>query len=363
MILGGTVPLALCLLALAAAGRAVGDPERLARDYAAAIEAVNRAHAEKPVVTDERELAKKLPAAAAKLVAQLVAEEDSPATRDALELAARTALDLDLVQDFETLRTRLAALDPERAAKLGIVLSRPRFLAFGTNGVEAAGLEAVADVFDLVLDGYADVFGLVDFSKVPGKKLRLHVHLEAKITRPPHFEPQFPFHSQIDFPVVDARAFKSPTADGKFLLYGLCHELGHVIAMWGDRKNEEDRHAWAHYTGVVLVEHLSEAHKDKVRDLKDERWRSLSFERKQLEAKKVKPGPLDPDTVFARFLALHDAVGPKVIGEALNDLDAADKHLLVNRVRYYAMRDFEAALLATKAGKAKRKAVEAAFAN
>src|SRR5436190_1452003 len=49
---------ACCLLVLAAAV----DPERLARDYAAAVEAVNRAHADKPVAKDEQELAKKLPA-------------------------------------------------------------------------------------------------------------------------------------------------------------------------------------------------------------------------------------------------------------------------------------------------------------
>ena len=62
-------------------------------------------------------------------------------------------------------------------------------------------------------------------------------------------------------------------------------------------------------------------------------------------------------------VALHESVGPKAIGEALNHLDDEDQHLLINRVRYYAMRDFEKALLGTKAGRANKKAVEAAFAN
>lgn len=355
------IPLACCLLA---AVTAAADPQRLAREYAAAVEAVNRAHADKPVAKDEDELAQKLPARAAKLVAELVAAEDSEAARDALGLAARAALELDRTEDFELLRERLATLAPAAAAELGYALSRPRFLVIGTGGVEPEALTRIADVFDLVLDAYAEVFALSNFSKVPGKKLRLRLELVPAITRPPHFAPQFPWHSEIQFPVIDKQEFRSPTKDGKFLFYGLCHELGHVIAMWGDLKNEEDRHAWAHYTGVAIVEHVAKSKADDpaVRDLKDVRWRSLEFERKRLAAQKVVPGGKDADTVFARLLALHDAVGPRAVGEALNALDADGKHLLVNRVRYYSMRDFAAALLASKEGRAHRKDVEAAFA-
>ncbi|HEX6813040.1 MAG TPA: hypothetical protein VF384_15555 [Planctomycetota bacterium] len=336
--------------------------ERLAREYAEAVEAVNEAHARKPVVADERELAAKLPASAAKLVAEL-AKAEGPDTA-ALATAAKAALDLDRVEDFEPLRARLATLSPDAAKQLGIALSRPRFLAIGTDGVEQEGLTAIADVFDLVLDAYDEVFGLTNFSKLPGKKLRLRVHLVDKITKPPHFAPQFPWHSEVEFPVIDAKAFRSPTQAGQFLFYGLCHELGHVIAMWGDTKNEEDRHAWAHYTGVVIVEHLAKTKRDAapLKHVSDVRWRSVEFERTQLAAKKVEPGGKDTEAVMARLLALHDAVGPKSIGEALNALDAEGKHQRVNKVRYYAMRDFKAALAATKAGRAKKKQIDAAFA-
>ncbi|MBL8756501.1 MAG: hypothetical protein JNK15_24620 [Planctomycetes bacterium] len=338
------------------------DAAKLARDYEKAIVAVNEAHADKPVARDERELHKRLPAAATKLPKVLAELADAPDVRDALAVAAAAALDLDRIDDFELLQKRLAALDPPRAQQVGIAVSRPRFVAIGTQGMQTEGLTAVADVFDLVLDAYRDVFGLEAFSKVPGKKLRLRVHLEPKIERPPHFAPQFPFHSEIDFPVVDAAKFASPTKEGQFLFYGLCHELGHVVAMWGDRKNEEDRHAWAHYTGVAIVEHLAAKKLPALQDLRDVRWRSLEFERKRLAAKKVVPGPVDADTVLARFLALHDAVGAKTIGEALAGLDARGKHERINRVRYYAMQDLHAAIVATKAGKAAKKAVDAAFA-
>lgn len=355
----GGVFVAACIAAVLAQ-----DPGQLARDYALAVAAVNKAHADRPVAKDEGELGKQLPASAAKLVAELVRCGDAPEVRDALATAAAAALDLDRLDDFAALRDRLVQLDGTFANDIGIALSRLRFLAIATGGVEPECLSRIADVFDLVLDAYADVFGLRNFSKVPGKKLRLRIHLEAKITRPPHFAPQFPFHSEIDFPVIDGKAFASPTKDGQFLFYGLCHELGHVIAMWGDRQNEEDRHAWAHYTGVVIVEHLAKAKKDSpaLDGLRDSRWRTLDFERKRLEAAKTKPGGKDVDGVLARLLALHDAVGPAAIGEALDALDTSKKHELVNRVRYYRMADFQKALLATKAGKAKKKAIDAAFA-
>ncbi len=344
-----------------AAAAAAQDATTLARDYEKAVLAVNSAHANKPAATDERELARRLPAAATKLPAQLVKLADAPAVRDALATAAVAALELDRIDDFDLLRTRLAALDAARADAVGIAVSRPRFLAIGTQGMQPQGLTAIADVFDLVLDAYRDVFGIEHFSKVPGKKLRLRVHLEAKITKPPHFAPELPFHSEIDFPVVDAEHFRSPTKAGQFLFYGLCHELGHVCAMWGDRTNEEDRHAWAHFTGVVIVEHLSAKDLAPLRELGDGRWRSLEIERRRHAAQNIKPGPSDADTVFARFLCLYDAVGGKPLGEAIESLDAAGKHLLVNRVRYYSMRDFEQALLASKAGRAAKKAIAAAF--
>lgn len=356
--------LVLAGLVCALCGAVPQDAARLAREYAEAVRAVNEAHAAKPVAKDEGELAAKLPASAAKVVAELVRAPDSPGAREALAAAARAALDLDRVADFTTLRERLAALDEARAREVGIVVSRSRFLAIGTNGVETRGLAALADAFDLVLDAYRDVFGLTNFSKVPGKKLRLRAHLEPKITRPPHFAPEHPFHSEVDFPVIEAAAFTSPTKEGQFLLYGLCHELGHVLAMWGDPKNEEDRHAWAHYTGVVVVEHLAETRQDAptMQACRDVRWRSLAFEKKRLAAAKTPPGGKDADAVLARFVALHESVGPKAIGEALDALDGKEEHLLVNRVRYYSMRAFEKALLATKAGRAHKKAIEAAFA-
>jgi hypothetical protein len=154
--------------------------------------------------------------------------------------------------------------------------------------------------------------------------------------------------------------FASPTSKGHFLFYGLCHELGHVIAMWGDLKTMEDHHAWAHYTGVVIVEHLAQQAKDKpaLQNMKDARWRSLALER-ALPANRVPPSVKDQPAVMALLIALHDSVGPKAIGAALNRLDEQNKEKRVNQVRYYSFADFQKALV--EAAPAQRDAIEKAF--
>lgn len=352
------------LAAIVLAFLPVADPAKLAAEYARAVAEVNDAHVARPVAKSEEELAKKLPDGAVRALAELVKAKETPELAAALSKAGEAALDLDRVDDFERVRARLAQVAPDDARKLGIALSRPRFVARGTDGVEKEGLEALANVFDLVLDEYDVVFGLTSFSKVPGKKLRLRARLVEKITAPPHFAPQFPWHSEIDFPVVDARALASPTPEGQMLFYGLCHELGHVLAMWGDRDHEEDHHAWAHYCGVTIAEELTRARKDDpaLAALKDARWRSLHVERALLTEKKQAPGLADERSVMALLVALHDLVGPRAIGAALVAMEKAEKLTRVNRVRHYRMKDFEDALKATDAGKAKTKEIAALFA-
>lgn len=135
---------------------------------------------------------------------------DAKATAADLLAVGGAALDLDRIDDFEAIHANLVQLAPAEAPVLGIALSRPRFLL---RGVEAPALEAIADTLDLVLDAYRDVFHFTNWSRVPGKKLRVRVHLVPKIERPPHFAPPFPWHSEIDSPVIAKEAFTSPTKE------------------------------------------------------------------------------------------------------------------------------------------------------
>jgi len=314
--------------------------------YAEAVAKINDAHAGQPGKNTEADLAKLLPMSAKFALQRLLASRPAPDLGPALLRAGEAALDLDQTADFEAIRKRLLAVAPDSAAKLGTAVFRPRFIVRGIGAFEAGWLENFADVFDGVLAGYDEVFGFKEFSKVPGKKLRVRVHLEPAIKAPPHFGPEFPWHSEIDFPVADGTKFSSPTPQGQMLFYGLCHELGHVIAMWGDAKKMEDQHAWAHYTGVVLVEHLAQKAGGKpwMANLRDVNWRSLKLEREKAD-NQVPPSLTGSyGAVMALLMGLHDSVGPKTMGAALNRLDEQNRHRRVNHVRYYSFADFRKAL-------------------
>lgn len=332
-----------------------------AKFYVDAVAKLNDAHAAKPGDGDEAALSKKLPKAASAALERVLANDKVGAAD--LVLVGEAALDLDRIADFESVRKRLRERAPDEASKLGIALSRPRFLLRGIDGVETPALTAMADVLDLVLDSYRDVFHMTSWSKVPGKKLRVRVHLVPEIVEPPHFAPQFPWHSEIDFPVVSKDSFRSPTADGQFLFYGLCHELGHVRAMWGGMNDEEDHHAWAHYTGLVIVEHLAKTASDAaaLKGLRDAKWRTLALQRAELAEKKVTAGLKDRNSVLALLSGLHDVVGPAAMGEALDALDRGDEVERINRVRYYSMRGFEQALTSTPDGRKKAREIAALF--
>ena len=343
-------------------GGFASEAASLARIYMDAIEQLNAAHARKPGKNREKDLGKKLPKKARSALIRLLATaRPSPDVAAALLECGQAALDLDLIKDFQRVRARLLKSSPQRAKQLGTALSHPRFLLRGLGGLDEAYLQKFASIFEAILVGYDELFGFVEWSKVPGKKLRLRVHREEKITRPPHFAPQFKYHSEIDFPVVDPKRFASPTRDGKFLFYGLCHELGHVIAMWGDRNTEEDHHAWAHYTGVVLVEHLAQKHRSDgvLEGIRDQRSHSLTQVRKEVADTAV--GLADREGVLAFLVALHDAVGSQGIGRAFNFMDQRNQSLRINKVRYYRFATLRKALLATTRSKKQRAAVQRLF--
>jgi hypothetical protein len=57
------------------------------------------------------------------------------------------------------------------------------------------------------------------------------------------------------------------------------------------------------------------------------------------------------------LIALHDQVGARALGDAINFLDREGKNRRINRVRYYALADFQRALVTTLKDPAKKKIV------
>lgn len=329
--------------------------------YADAVAKINDANTRQARKTPESQLGTQIPATARTALRRVLEAKPNADLANALLRCGEAALDLDQMADFDAVRTRLAEVSAPTASKLGTAVSRQRFIVRGIGEFQAGYLDQFAEIFDAILTAYDEVFGFKEFSKVPGKKLRIRVHLESAITQPPHFAPEFPWHSEIDFPVVDPAALRSPTPQGQFLFYGLCHELGHVIAMWGDLRTMEDHHSWAHYTGVTIVEHLSKSARDKpfMEALRDVRWRSLTLERALPDNRG--PSMDNAGGVMSLFIALHDGVGSRSIGAALNLMDEQKKGTRVNQVRYCRFADFRKALDEVCKEPAQRAAIAKAF--
>ena len=339
-------PLALfCLLGALLSGPAAAGPLRDAEVYRAAVKKINEAHLKNPGVTREEELRRKLPASASAALERILREKESPELPAALGKCGEASLDLAMMEDFLKISERLAGLDPAASARLGSAVATSRCVIRGIGPFEPGYLERFGEICEGVLDAYDSVFGFAEYSKVPGKKVRIRVRAVPSITHPPHFAPEFPWHSEVDFPVADTARFTSPTAGGQFLFYGLCHEFGHLVAMWGDPAQMEDHHAWAHYTGTVIVEYLSEKADSLpwMSGLSDVKWRSLKIERAAPENQTV-PSFASQGGVMALLIGLHDKLGPRVTGKALNRLEEDKKCRRVNQVRYYSFSDFAKSL-------------------
>jgi hypothetical protein len=87
------------------------------------------------------------------------------------------------------------------------------------------------------------------------------------------------------------------------------------------------------------------------------RWRSLAVERANA-ALRVPPSTKSYESTMALFLALHDQIGPKAIGAAINRLDADGKSRRINRVRYYTFAELRRALAGTLTDPKQRTAAE-----
>jgi hypothetical protein len=356
---------AACLLVLlvfglpaeAKGGLTARQAEKRVKTFVRAVEKINDNHCARPGDTKEAELAAKLPRDARKTLDFLLKMEDGEAKWDALAAYGAAAADLDLAKDLARIEKALENGAPGRALAFGHYVSRDRFLLRALR-VEEDFAEQFADAIEGVMAGFDKMWGFAEFSKVPGKKLRVLLHGESD-PKPPHFAPQFPWHSEVDFPVHATKDFVSPAKGGRFEFYGIGHELGHVVAMWGSRSTMEDHHAWAHYTGVTMVDACSKAKWAK--KLKDKQWRSLEKERKNLEDQS--PGLGSQEEVLRLLIDLHDLVGPKRIGAALNLMESKRWVRRINHVRYYTMEDFEKALLAGKPGRKKSKQLKKLFAD
>ena len=136
------------------------------------------------------------------------------------------------------------------------------------------------------------------------------------------------------------RGLSPPSQGGPHIVYGLCHELGHVLMGW-----EDSRHQWAHYLGSLLVDEVVETLGTKTWPRPYE-FRAEGRERFMKEIDGAEPDR-STDAGTARIIyGVGEAFGFEIWGKALSWIKKNRKGKLFHAVRLYRLDDLRDALVA-----------------
>ena len=119
-----------------------------------------------------------------------------------------------------------------------------------------------------------------------------------------------------------------PTRSGTFVLYGLCHELGHV-AMYRPLKDRgwmkgDAAEGWAHYAGSVVVDEVYKAHGEKLWTPDPYDYRADGTARLDKQLKERSPSAMA--LAAGAWAGLNQNVGPRGIRKVFEAWQAADVH-------------------------------------
>ena len=173
--------------------------------------------------------------------------------------------------------------------------------------------------------------------------MRLLIHVDPARSRPRlYFHPSPRYHSELRYEISSETQL---TLGGKQrIVYGFCHEFGHMVAMWGDRKTEDDKHAWAHYTGSLVVEAVYD-------ELGNAPWPTWTAFQRRASGKArllrqidgTTSGTGDYESILKLFHSLGEEFGTETYGQAWRLLAKKKRFRYTNRVAYLWLRDLQAA--------------------
>jgi len=174
---------------------------------------------------------------------------------------------------------------------------------------------------------------------VEGKRIHLRVIIGPGLETTLFTSPASPDYSLIVLR-GEERALRAPTSGGPHVVYGFCHELGHVLIGW-----EDSHHQWAHYLGSCVTS-------DVYRALGETGWvdpydyhtiEGLPRFAKEIEG--ATPGLGDERSVARLFHEIGERFGQEIYGPAIAWILANREGKPFNVVRLYLLADLEAALL------------------
>jgi hypothetical protein len=276
-----------------------------------------------------------LPAAAA------TAEEGGPDALAVAELIGRidTAEAEEDVERANALADELARIAPAEAERLGRFTASEHALARHA-GAPAEAVRSILGVLEAAHAALTSRFGFERASAVPGKRVHVHVVIAAGEETKLFTSPASERYSLIVLR-GERSALSAPTRGGPHAVYGLCHELGHVLMGW-----QAPEHEWAHYLGSVLASDVHAA-------LGDEGW----FEPYDFDAieglprflrdiEGARPGLEDATSRGKLFHEIGERFGQGVYARAFAWIREHREGERFQAVRLYALTDLRDALLA-----------------
>jgi hypothetical protein len=279
-------------------------------------------------------------------------EKEKEEGTDAMEVAQwRSSLDaMEQKEDVAGIRRLLALRSAEAAKTLGgIHVTEHVFVRYVNVPEDYA--EAVAQLYETCDAALRKRFGVASgVCIVPGK--RLHVHLLAGEE---HTLSLWTSPGSRHYPLIVntmptwQRGFSPPGRGGPHIVYGLAHELGHVLMGW-----EDSRHQWAHYLGSLLVEELVTAHGSTVWP-QPYNYRAEGLARFMKEIRTAKPDRTTDAGTGRIFYEVGETFGLATWGKALAWIRKNRTGKPFHAVRLYKLDDLRDALLALgcDAGKVK----------
>ena len=204
------------------------------------------------------------------------------------------------------------------AGARGAVVTAPN-VRVEYEGITQDQATAIAQVLSAARKVYVDYFGFDMPARIfcsvecgPGKGSRLFTDGEDRVF--------------LSMPSADK--LQRPAKSGTFVLYGLCHEVGHV-AMYRPLKDRgwmttAAAEGWAHYAGSVVVDEVYKAHGEKLWTPDPYDYRADGTARLQKQLKERSPSPIALGA--GAWASLNQRVGPRGFRKIFEAWQAADIH-------------------------------------
>jgi len=250
--------------------------------------------------------------------------------------------ELELTEDADganALIAEIAKEAPEEADRMGRFHLTEHFL-LRQSGMEEKQVAALLILMETAHASITTRFGFEQVGAIAGKRIHLRVTLDDDLGTALFTNPRSAKFSQIVLRGPKT-VLNAPTNGGPHVVYGFCHEFGHVLIGW-----EDGKHCWAHYLGSVVA---SDVHAK----LGNAGWwdpydyhaiEGLPRFEKEIEG--AAPGLSDERSMGRLFREIGVRFGEDVYAKAVTWIRANREGVPFNAVRLYKIADLRAALVA-----------------